>query len=51
MLECVPEGKIEHTVGKINPAKTCQPIGAMKMRKAIENSQTRYEREAAKAKI
>jgi len=29
MLECVPEGKIEHTVGKINPAKTCQPIGAM----------------------
>ena len=29
MLECVPEGKIEHTTGKINPAKTCQPIGAM----------------------
>jgi len=29
MLECVPEGPVEHTIGKINPAKTCQPIGAM----------------------
>ncbi|HDS63706.1 MAG TPA: nitrogenase molybdenum-iron protein subunit beta [Methanofollis liminatans] len=29
MLECLPEGAVEHTVGKINPAKTCQPIGAM----------------------
>jgi len=29
MLDCVPEGKVEHTTGKINPAKTCQPIGAM----------------------
>ena len=29
MLDCVPEGHVEHTVGKINPAKTCQPIGAM----------------------
>jgi nitrogenase molybdenum-iron protein beta chain len=29
MLECVPEGSVEHTTGKINPAKTCQPIGAM----------------------
>ncbi len=29
MLECMPEGRSEHSVGKINPAKTCQPIGAM----------------------
>lgn len=29
MLECLPEGNVEHTIGKINPAKTCQPIGAM----------------------
>ncbi|MFA5254792.1 MAG: nitrogenase component 1, partial [Methanoregula sp.] len=29
MLDCVPEGHVQHTVGKINPAKTCQPIGAM----------------------
>ncbi|MEN6609247.1 MAG: nitrogenase molybdenum-iron protein subunit beta [Methanoregulaceae archaeon] len=29
MLDCVPEGPLEHTTGKINPAKTCQPIGAM----------------------
>jgi len=29
MLDCVPEGHVTHTVGKINPAKTCQPIGAM----------------------
>jgi nitrogenase molybdenum-iron protein beta chain len=29
MLECVPDGPAEHTTGKINPAKTCQPIGAM----------------------
>ena len=29
MLECIPEGPVEHTTGKINPAKTCQPIGAM----------------------
>jgi nitrogenase molybdenum-iron protein beta chain len=29
MLECLPEGAVEHTAGKINPAKTCQPIGAM----------------------
>jgi nitrogenase molybdenum-iron protein beta chain len=29
MLECIPTRKVEHTVGKINPAKTCQPIGAM----------------------
>ena len=29
MLECVPKGAVSHTTGKINPAKTCQPIGAM----------------------
>lgn len=29
MLECIPEGPAVHTVGKINPAKTCQPVGAM----------------------
>ena len=29
MLECMPEVPVEHTTGKINPAKTCQPIGAM----------------------
>ncbi|PKG32345.1 nitrogenase component 1 [Methanoregula sp.] len=29
MLECLPEGPVDHTTGKINPAKTCQPIGAM----------------------
>jgi nitrogenase molybdenum-iron protein beta chain len=29
MLECVPEETVSHTTGKINPAKTCQPIGAM----------------------
>jgi len=29
MLECIPETPAEHTTGKINPAKTCQPIGAM----------------------
>ncbi|MFA5268221.1 MAG: nitrogenase component 1 [Methanoregula sp.] len=29
MLECIPEGPVEHTIGKINPAKTCQPLGAM----------------------
>lgn len=29
MLECLPEGAVQHTAGKINPAKTCQPIGAM----------------------
>lgn len=29
MLECIPTRKVEHTTGKINPAKTCQPIGAM----------------------
>jgi nitrogenase molybdenum-iron protein beta chain len=29
MLECLPEGAVTHTAGKINPAKTCQPIGAM----------------------
>jgi nitrogenase molybdenum-iron protein beta chain len=29
MLECVPNETVEHSVGKINPAKTCQPIGAM----------------------
>lgn len=29
MLECVPEEITPHTTGKINPAKTCQPIGAM----------------------
>jgi len=29
MLECLPEAPVEHTTGKINPAKTCQPIGAM----------------------
>ncbi|WP_321504288.1 nitrogenase molybdenum-iron protein subunit beta [uncultured Methanoregula sp.] len=29
MLECIPEGPVEHTTGKINPAKTCQPLGAM----------------------
>jgi nitrogenase molybdenum-iron protein beta chain len=29
MLECLPEGPVDRTTGKINPAKTCQPIGAM----------------------
>jgi len=29
MLDCMPEEQVEHKVGKINPAKTCQPIGAM----------------------
>ncbi|WP_319580561.1 nitrogenase component 1 [uncultured Methanospirillum sp.] len=29
MLECMPEGEVAHTIGKINPVKTCQPIGAM----------------------
>ncbi|MEN6518008.1 MAG: nitrogenase component 1 [Methanospirillum sp.] len=29
MLDCMPKGAVEHTVGKINPAKTCQPMGAM----------------------
>ncbi len=29
MLECIPTRQVEHTTGKINPAKTCQPIGAM----------------------
>lgn len=29
MLECMPEGEVVHTIGKINPVKTCQPIGAM----------------------
>lgn len=29
MLECIPETPIQLTTGKINPAKTCQPIGAM----------------------
>jgi nitrogenase molybdenum-iron protein beta chain len=29
MLECLPEGPVEHTTGKINPAKTCQPLGAL----------------------
>ena len=29
MLDCIPEGKFEHATGKINPAKTCQPMGAM----------------------
>nr|WP_321349599.1 nitrogenase component 1 [uncultured Methanoregula sp.] len=29
MLECIPENAAGHTTGKINPAKTCQPIGAM----------------------
>src|SRR5208337_1537942 len=29
MLECIPETLIARTTGKINPAKTCQPIGAM----------------------
>jgi nitrogenase molybdenum-iron protein beta chain len=29
MLECIPETPVEHNTGKINPAKTCQPIGAM----------------------
>ncbi len=29
MLECMPEGTVSHTAGKINPAKTCQPIGAL----------------------
>lgn len=29
MLECIPEKPVEHTIGKINPAKTCQPLGAM----------------------
>ena len=29
MLECIPDTPVRHTAGKINPAKTCQPIGAM----------------------
>lgn len=29
MPECIPETPVRHTTGKINPAKTCQPIGAM----------------------
>jgi len=29
LLECIPENAAGHTTGKINPAKTCQPIGAM----------------------
>lgn len=29
MLDCIPEGQTVHTTGKINPAKTCQPMGAM----------------------
>ncbi|AFC98917.1 nitrogenase molybdenum-iron protein beta chain [Methanocella conradii HZ254] len=29
MLECIPTRKVEHTAGKINPAKACQPLGAM----------------------
>ncbi|WP_026069119.1 nitrogenase component 1 [Methanomassiliicoccus luminyensis] len=29
MHECIPKGEVVHTTGKINPAKTCQPIGAM----------------------
>ncbi|MBP1928299.1 nitrogenase molybdenum-iron protein beta chain [Methanolinea mesophila] len=29
MLECLPDKAVTHTAGKINPAKTCQPIGAM----------------------
>lgn len=37
MLECVPEGPVEHTTGKINPAKTCQPIGAMYAALGIHN--------------
>jgi nitrogenase molybdenum-iron protein beta chain len=29
MPECIPEKPAEHMTGKINPAKTCQPMGAM----------------------
>ncbi|MDA8443244.1 MAG: nitrogenase molybdenum-iron protein subunit beta [Peptococcaceae bacterium] len=29
MLECTPQTITERSAGKINPAKTCQPIGAM----------------------
>ncbi|MBE3588069.1 MAG: nitrogenase molybdenum-iron protein subunit beta [Thermoanaerobacteraceae bacterium] len=29
MLDCTPKEIIERTAGVINPAKTCQPIGAM----------------------
>lgn len=29
MLECLPEAPVAHSTGKIDPAKTCQPIGAM----------------------
>lgn len=29
MLECIPTRPVDHTAGKINPAKTCQPLGAM----------------------
>jgi len=29
MPECIPETPVGHTTGKINPAKTCQPMGAM----------------------
>ncbi|MDD1724769.1 MAG: nitrogenase molybdenum-iron protein subunit beta [Methanospirillum sp.] len=37
MLDCMPEGPVEHTIGKINPAKTCQPIGAMYAALGIHN--------------
>jgi nitrogenase molybdenum-iron protein beta chain len=29
MPESIPEPAVVHTTGKINPAKTCQPLGAM----------------------
>ncbi len=29
MLECMPKATVQRTAGKINPAKTCQPMGAM----------------------
>ena len=37
MLECIPEIPVKHTIGKINPAKTCQPIGAMYAALGIHN--------------
>ena len=37
MLDCTPKEIIERSVGVINPAKTCQPIGAMYAALGIHN--------------
>lgn len=37
MLDCTPKEIIERTAGAINPAKTCQPIGAMYAALGIHN--------------